>query len=95
MIHSSVTVLKKIRVTEKATTLASTCNQYIFNVVPSATASQIKLAVQVAFNVDVVRVNTLNIKPKLKRNRYQRGGSLILTDRFKKAIVTLKNGQKK
>lgn len=91
---SHINILKKLRVTEKATFLASNYNQYTFNVIPSATAFQIKLAVESAFSVDVVRVNTLNNKPKRKRNRYQRGGSLVLTDRFKKAVVTLKNGQK-
>ena len=45
-------------------------------------------AVEAIFNVKVVKVNTLNVKPKPKRVRYQLGQ----TRTWKKAMVTLKEG---
>ena len=45
-------------------------------------------AVEAIFNVKVVKVNTLNVKPKPKRVRYQLGQ----TRAWKKAMVTLKEG---
>ena len=49
---------------------------------------EIAQAVEASFNVKVVKVNTLNVKPKPKRVRYQLGQ----TRTWKKAMVTLKEG---
>ena len=47
----SVTVLKEALLTEKATTLSSNYNQYVFSVNPSATKRNVKDAVEAAFGV--------------------------------------------
>ncbi len=75
------------RVTEK-TTLGSMHNQVTFVVAPDATKPQIKQAVEALFGVTVTGVNTLNQKGKTKRFRGVRGRQAG----FKKAIVTLKEG---
>ena len=64
-------------------------NTYTFEVARDANKIEIRKAIEEIFNVDVVRVNTLNVKPKPKRVRYQLG----YTRRWKKAMVTIKEGQ--
>ncbi|MBY4798167.1 50S ribosomal protein L23 [Collinsella sp. AGMB00827] len=63
-------------------------NRYTFEVAKDANKFQIKDAVEEIFNVKVVRVNTLRVKPKIKRVRYVAGK----TRSWKKAIVTLREG---
>ena len=64
-------------------------NRYTFEVFPSATKLQIKDAVEQAFGVDVVHVNTMNIRGK--RKRY--GPRFSIKPSRKKAIVTIASGQ--
>ena len=64
-------------------------NVYTFEVSKSSNKVEIAQAVKAIFNVDVARVNTLNVKPKPKRVRAQKGK----TRSWKKAMVTLKAGQ--
>ena len=87
----SVTILKEALLTEKATTLSSNYNQYVFSVNPSATKRNVKDAVEAAFGVSVLNVNTLLVKPKSKRDRMRRN-KLGHTTYLKKAIVKLKAG---
>jgi large subunit ribosomal protein L23 len=87
----SVTILKEALLTEKATTLSSNLNQYVFSVNPSATKRNVKDAVEAAFGVSVLNVNTLLVKPKSKRDRMRRN-KLGHTNHLKKAIVKLKAG---
>ena len=87
----SVTVLKEALLTEKATTLSSNYNQYVFSVNPSATKRNVKDEVEAAFGVSVLNVNTLLVKPKSKRDRMRRN-KLGHTTHLKKAIVKLKAG---
>ena len=75
-------------VTEKSAKNAQE-NIYTFKVVKSATKTQIKWAIEKAFGVEVKNVNTLNTKPKDKRVGRYTGQ----TKTYKKAIVTLKDGQ--
>ena len=63
-------------------------NVYTFEVAKDANKVEIRQAIEAIFNVTVVKVNTLNVKPKPKRMRYQEGK----TRSWKKAIVTLKEG---
>ena len=63
-------------------------NTYTFEVAKDSNKVEIAQAVEAIFNVKVVKVNTLNVKPKPKRVRYQRGQ----TRTWKKAMVTLKEG---
>ena len=62
-------------------------NVYTFRVHPTATKPQIHDAVERAFNVRVIRVNTLNRKGKRKRNR--RSFTFGKRADTKRAIVTL------
>ena len=63
-------------------------NTYTFEVAKDANKVEIRQAVEAIFDVTVVKVNTLNVKPKTKRVRYQEGK----TRSWKKAMVTLKEG---
>ena len=64
-------------------------NVYTFEVAKDANKVEIAKAVEEIFDVKVVKVNTLNVKPKPKRVRYQRG----YTRTWKKAMVTLAEGE--
>ncbi len=63
-------------------------NKYTFEVAKKANKIEIAKAIEELFNVHVVKVNTLNVKPKPKRVRYAKG----YTRTWKKAIVTLSEG---
>ena len=64
--------------------------KYTFIVAKSANKTQIKLAVEKLFNVQVASVNTVNCKGKLKRMGRNEG----YTPDYKKAIVQLKEDSK-
>jgi len=82
-------VLLRPIITEKTTVLAGG-NKYVFEVDPRANKNQIREAVQIAFNVRVLDVNTMNIKGKPKRF----GRRLVHQPDWKKAVVTLAEGDK-
>jgi len=65
-------------------------NKYLFRVAGSATKVDVKRAVEEIYKVKVDGVHTLNVPGKLKRVRYRTG----YTTGWKKAIVSLKEGQK-
>ncbi len=74
--------------TEKTISIMQNGNKVVFKVRNDANKVQIKQAVEKIFGVKVLRVNTINVKPKYKRvGRY--AGT---TSRYKKAIVTLAEG---
>jgi|TARA_Y100001934_G_C12328565_1_gene763846 large subunit ribosomal protein L23 len=87
----AVNILLEALLTEKATRL-NPYDQYLFKVHPSATRTQVAEAVETTFGVKVKRVNTMNVKPKLKRDRTRRN-RLGSKGGMKKAIVTLKQGE--
>ncbi len=82
-------ILKRPVVTEKSTSLLQD-NKYTFVVDPRANKTEIKQAVEKTFKVKVEKVNTMNVKGKIKRVRRIPGR----TPDTKKAIVTLKKGDK-
>lgn len=84
-------VLKLVRLSEKSNKLSSELGQYTFEVYKNANKHQIAEAVEQTFKVTVKRVNTQNYRGKNKRSRTGRPG--VGSD-FKKAIVTLKAGDK-
>ena len=63
-------------------------NCYTFEVAKTANKVEIAQAIEAIFNVKVVKVNTLNVKAKPKRVRYQLGK----TRTWKKAMVTVTEG---
>ena len=75
-------------ITEKAT-LLSDHNAVVFKVAGSASKPQIKAAVEALFSVTVTGVNTIVAKGKTKRWK----GTPYKRSDFKKAIVTLADGQ--
>jgi large subunit ribosomal protein L23 len=87
----SVTIIQEALLTEKASMLSANLNQYVFSVSKFSTKQNIKDAIENTFNVTVLKVNTLNAKPKTKRDR-MRKNRLGKTTATKKAIITLKAG---
>ena len=84
-------IIKPI-VTEKATGLSEKFNRYLFKVNKDANKIQIKQAVEAAYNVTVEDVNTMNVSGKNK-TRYTKAGIIKgATSDYKKAVVTLKEG---
>lgn len=83
-------IIETVRLTEKATLLGEKHNQYVFRVSPRANKVQIKAAIEKLFGKTVISVNTANYTGKLKRQRTSVGRRA----NWKKAIVTLKEGDK-
>jgi large subunit ribosomal protein L23 len=84
---SPYTVIVRPLITEKSTDLAA-ANKYIFEVDIRANKPQIKAAVETAFEVTVVEVNTMVMKGKPRGNR-RFGRKVTYGSDWKKAIVTL------
>ena len=84
-------IIKTVRLTEKGTRQSEKYNQYTVVADRLATKPQIRQAVQELFKVKVVRVNTLNVRGKARRKRTLQAGK---ASDWKKAIVTLKAGEK-
>ncbi len=84
-------IIKTVRLTEKGTRQGEKYNQYTVVADRLATKPQIKQAVQELFKVKVLRVNTLNVRGKPRRVRTPKEG---WTPAWKKAIVTLKEGDR-
>jgi large subunit ribosomal protein L23 len=83
-------IIETASLTEKSTLLSEKQNKYVFRVSPRANKAQIRDAVQRLFQKKVVDVNTCNYVGKQKRVR----GPLGRRARWKKAIVTLAEGEK-
>ena len=88
---NSFEIIKTVRLTEKGTRQADKFNQYTIVADPRATKTQIRQAVQDLFKVKVTKVNTLNVTGKYRRQRTKQAGQ---APDWKKAIVTLKDGDK-
>ncbi|HEX9046474.1 MAG TPA: 50S ribosomal protein L23 [Verrucomicrobiae bacterium] len=84
-------IIKTVRLTEKGTRQGEKYNQYTVVADRLATKPQIKQAVQELFKVKVVAINTLNVRGKSRRQRTTQAGKAA---DWKKAIVTLKEGDK-
>ena len=82
-------IIKAPVITEKSTRLSQEENKYVFKVDSKATKDQIKEAIETIFKVKVVGISTINAKTKKKRVGRYTG----MTNRYKKAVVTLADGQ--
>lgn len=87
-IHPYAVLLRPL-ITEKGTLLAES-GKYAFQVATAANKLQIKEAVELAFNVNVIKVNVMNMPGKQRRV----GRSVGMTREWKKAIVTLAEGER-
>jgi len=83
-------IIRKPLLTEKCHDLKEKHNQVAFRVDPGATKGDIKAAVERIFKAKVAAVNTVNITGKEKRL----GKNIGRRSSWKKAIVTLKPGEK-
>ena len=75
-------------ITEKATSL-SEFNKMVFKVHKGASKNSIKKSIEKIFKVNVIKINTINLRGKTKLVK----GKKTSRPGFKKAIVTLKKGQ--
>ena len=82
-------VLRKPLITEKSTVLQAE-GKYAFEVAGGANKQLVKQAVEKAFNVKVTAVNVMMVPGKMRRI----GRRMAMTPSWKKAIVTLKPGDK-
>jgi large subunit ribosomal protein L23 len=85
-------VLRRPLVTEKSSYQSGKLNQYSFIVADSATRAQVKDAIEMLYDVNVVRVNVINVPAKRGR-RLRSRRLLVRKQAYKKAIVTLAEGQ--
>ena len=81
------TILSPV-ITEKATTL-SEFNKMVFKVHKGASKNSIKKSIEKIFKVNVIKINTINLRGKAKVVRGRKSSK----PGYKKAIVTLKKGQ--
>jgi large subunit ribosomal protein L23 len=86
-------ILKKPILTEKASILTEKLNRYAFKVDHRANKLQIKSAIEQMYGVNIAAVNTIVVSGKTK-SRYTKAGNVSgKTAKYKKAIVTLKDGE--
>lgn len=83
-------VIKRPLITEKSNLLRGIANSVLFAVDSRANKKEVRDAVEKHFKVKVVDVRTMNVAGKTKR----RGRTVGLRPGWKKAIVTLKDGDK-
>ena len=86
-------ILIKPLVTEKMTELMERENKYGFIVDYNTNKIEIAKAIEKKFEVNVVSVNTIRYKGKTKTQFTKKGRFTGKTPRFKKAIITIKEGQ--
>lgn len=85
-------IIKPI-ITEKMTELGSKLNRFGFIVHKNANKLQIKNAVEEIYDVEVLAVNTMNFSGKVK-SRFTKAGNITgRTKSYKKAIVTIAEGE--
>lgn len=84
-----LTLIERPHISEKAAITVENSNQYVFRVRSEATKPEIKAAVESVFDVQVEKVQVLNVKGKTKRSRHGMGRR----SDWKKAYVRLAAGQ--
>jgi large subunit ribosomal protein L23 len=82
-------VIRRPLVTEKNTALQSQ-NKYAFEVSKDSNKEQVKEAIEKAFKVNVIAVNIITVRGREKRV----GRKKMMVSPWKKAVVTLKTGDK-
>jgi len=86
-------IIVKPIITEKMTAISEKLHRYGFIVDKRANKLQIKSAVKVLYGVEVEAVNTMNYSGKLKSRFTKTGVISGRTNAFKKAVVTLAEGE--
>jgi large subunit ribosomal protein L23 len=85
-------VLRRPLVTEKSNYQSGKLHQFTFEVTADATRTMVKDAIEILYDVSVVRVNIINVAAKRSRRSKSRR-LLVRKPSFKKAIITLAAGQ--
>jgi large subunit ribosomal protein L23 len=88
--RSLYSIIRRPRFTEKGSQLKESENKILVEVSPDANKLEIKKAIEEIFKVKVNKVSTINIKGKWKKH----GKSLGKRSDKKKAVITLKKGEK-
>ena len=88
---NSFDIIKTVRISEKGAMQADKYNQYTVVADRRANKIEIRKAVEELFKVKVVRVNTSNVRGKSRRQSTKHAGREA---NWKKAVVTLKKGEK-
>ena len=83
-------IIESSLISEKASLVGQNANTYVFKVNTSATKNQVKKAIEQKFDVNVIKVNILNVKGKTKRMMNLKGKIRKKSD-WKKAYVSLKS----
>ena len=83
-------IIESALISEKASLVGQNANTYVFKVNTSATKNQVKKAIEQKFDVNVIKVNILNVKGKTKRMVNLKGKIRKKSD-WKKAYVSLKS----
>ena len=81
-------VLRRPIITEKSNYQNSVLHQYVFEVARDATKAMVKDAVETLFDVEVTKVNIINVPAKRTR-RAQSRRIAVRKIAYKKAVVTL------
>lgn len=85
-------IIKEPHITEKATDLIKQ-NKYVFKVFSKANKNEIKKAIKALYGAEVEKVNIVRSAPKKRRIGKYQGWRKGLKKGYKKAIVTLKQGE--
>ncbi|MEJ6982075.1 50S ribosomal protein L23 [Pedobacter sp. P351] len=86
-------ILKKPILTEKASALTEKLNRFSFKVDHRANKLQIKAAIEQMYGVSIVAINTMVVSGKSKNRQTKAGLVSGRTPKYKKAIVTMKEGE--
>ncbi|EAU53517.1 50S ribosomal protein L23 [Mariprofundus ferrooxydans] len=82
-------ILRQPVITEKSYTATGAANQYTFRVAREASKAQVKAAIEAIFEVNVDKVQVINMPSKPKRRGAQSGSR----SGYRKAVVRLAEGQ--
>jgi len=88
---NSFDIIKTVRISEKGAVQSERFNQYTLVADRRANKIEIRRAVEELFKVKVIAVNTMNVRGKERRKNTKHAGR---DAHWKKAIVTLKEGEK-
>jgi large subunit ribosomal protein L23 len=92
MMTSIYDILRRPIITEKSNYQAGDLNQYVFEVSRDATKQMVKDAIETVFDVDVARVNIINVPAKRSR-RWRNRRVKVRRSAYKKAVITLEPGE--
>jgi large subunit ribosomal protein L23 len=88
-----MSIIKKPIITEKVTRQGEIFNRYGFIVEKKANKIEIKKAIEAAYGVNIIAINTMNVRPDRSVKHTKAGMINAKTNAYKKAIVQLQEGE--